>query len=119
MEAALSATIFSASEVLAQSLPTLRNYDTLFKLPSSFDLLATLNTGLTDYSQVGKFLTVYPRSTEEALQLARELHRVTSGLPAPRVPYDLRYRVRSVVHYRFGSFSNEGNVIYDLNGKAH
>lgn len=114
----LSATILSASEVLGRALPILRKYDTLFKIPSSFDLLAALNTGLTDYSQVGKFLTVYPRSTEEALELARELHRATRGLPAPRVPFDLPYRVGSVVHYRFGSFSNEGNIC-DLKGKTH
>lgn len=109
----------SASEVLARALPSLRKHDILFKVPSCFDRLATLNTGLTDFSQVGKFLTAYPRSTKEAVQLARQLHQATRGLPGPRVPYDLPYRIGSLVHYRFGSFSNKERVIHDLTGKAH
>jgi hypothetical protein len=100
----LSATILSASDVFARAEPILRDNNALFKLPCRLDLLKSLNSGLPDFSQIGKFLTIYPRSTEEALKLARDLHRVTRGLPGPHVPFDTRYRKSSLVYYRYGAF---------------
>ena len=88
----LSATILSASEVFARAEPIVRRNDVLFKVPCRLELLRSLNSGLADFSQIGKFLTIYPRSTGEALELARELHRATRGLPGPRIPFDARYR---------------------------
>src|SRR5687767_439340 len=73
----LSATILSAAEVFARAEPILRENDELFKAPSRLQLLRSLNSGLADFSQIGKFLTVYPRSTSDAVKLARKLHRAT------------------------------------------
>jgi class IV lanthipeptide synthase len=100
----VSATILSAAEVFARAKPILRRYDGLFKVPCRLELLRSLNSGLADFSQIGKFLTIYPRSTGEALALARELHRATRGLPGPRIPFDARYRKGSLVYYRYGAF---------------
>jgi hypothetical protein len=82
----------------------MRRTDELFKVPSRLETLQSLNAGLSDYSQIGKFLTVYPRSTSCAVTLARELHRVTKGLAGPKIPFDERYRRNSLVHYRYGAF---------------
>jgi hypothetical protein len=100
----VSATILSAAEVFARAQPILRRSDAFFKVPCRLDLLRSLNSGLVDFSQIGKFLTVYPRSTDEALELARDLHRATRGLPGPRIPFDARYRNESLVYYRYGAF---------------
>jgi hypothetical protein len=100
----VSATILSAAEVFARAEPILRKNDVLFKVPCRLELLKSLNSGLADFSQIGKFLTVYPRSTDEALELARDLHRATRGLPGPRIPFDARYRKESLVYYRYGAF---------------
>jgi hypothetical protein len=100
----VSATILSAAEVFARAEPALRESDVLFKVPGRLELLRSLNSGLADFSQIGKFLTVYPPSTEEALRLARKLHRATRGLPGPRIPFDARYRKGSLVYYRYGAF---------------
>ncbi len=100
----VSATILSAAEVFARAEPILRERDALFKVPSRLELLKSLNSGLADFSQIGKFLTIYPRSTDEAVKLARELHRATRGLPGPRIPFDARYRKKSLVYYRYGAF---------------
>jgi serine/threonine protein kinase len=89
---------------LSRVRPILRKYNAFFKIPARPDLLASLNAGLPDFAQVGKFLTVYPRSTAEATTLARELHLATRGLPGPRIPFDARYRANSLVHYRYGAF---------------
>ena len=100
----VSATILSAAEVFARAEPILRKNDALFKVPCRLELLKSLNSGLTDFSQIGKFLTIYPRSTGEAVKLARELHRATRGLSGPRIPFDVRYRKESLVYYRYGAF---------------
>jgi len=99
----VSATILSAAEIFSRAEPILRRNDALFKVPGRLELLKSLNSGLADFSQIGKFLTVYPRSTDEALELARDLHRATRGLPGPRIPFDARYRKESLVYYRYGA----------------
>ena len=100
----VSATILSAADVFARAEPILRKNDAFFKVPCQLSVLRSLNSGLADFSQIGKFLTVYPRSTDEALELARDLHRATRGLSGPRIPFDARYRKESLVHYRYGAF---------------
>ena len=96
----VSATVLSAAEVFARCYPVLRKHQACFKVPGSLGFLASLNSGLRDFSQVGKFLTVYPSSIRQATELARELHDATRGLEGPRIPFDAVYRRRSLVHYR-------------------
>ena len=101
----VAATILSASETLAAVSPFLQSKGAMFKAPVSLYELRKLNSGsLYGYSQVGKFITVYPRNTDEALSFARELHRLTHKLPAPVVPFDYRYRSDGCVYYRYGAF---------------
>jgi serine/threonine protein kinase len=97
----------------------------LFKVPVRLDFLGALNGGIGQFSQVGKFLTVYPRSTAEAVELARELHSVTRGLRGPEIPFDVRYRKNSLVYYRYGVFRREradaaepGRIL-DHAGRSH
>ena len=100
----VSATVLSAAKVFARCYPVLQKHHAHFKVPGTLEFLAFLNSGLPDFSQVGKFLTVYPGSIAEATQLAKELHKVTRGLPGPRIPFDAVYRRGSLVHYRYGAF---------------
>ncbi len=81
-----------------------------------------MNTGLPQFSQVGKFLTVYPRTTTEAQRLADILHRATRGLRGPEIPFDQRYRRNSLIYYRYGELratAKTGGLIRDLQGKTH
>ena len=101
----VSATILSASEVFAAVSPFLHGKGAMFKAPVSLYELQKLNSGsLYGYSQIGKFITVYPRTSDEALSFARELHRLTHKLPSPVVPFDHHYRSNGCVYYRFGAF---------------
>jgi Protein kinase domain len=117
----VSATVLSAADVLSRVRPILRKHDLFFKIPANPELLASLNAGLPDFAQVGKFLTVYPRSATEATRLARELHLATRGLTGPRIPFDARYRGDSLVHYRYGAFrsspKNRFGSVRDQKGK--
>ncbi|HEX8475376.1 MAG TPA: lipopolysaccharide kinase InaA family protein [Pyrinomonadaceae bacterium] len=101
----LSATVLTAVEVLEAVAPLLHSRGVLFKAPRSLKELSKINSGIYyGYSQVGKFITVYPQTTEEAARLARELHRRTRGIAAPSVPFNLKFRPDSRLYYRYGSF---------------
>jgi hypothetical protein len=79
--------------------------DTLFKAPASLVELKKINTGLYyGFSQVGKFITIYPRCPDEALVIARKVDEATRGLACPRVPFDKPLRNDSCVFYRYGAF---------------
>ncbi|HEX8355641.1 MAG TPA: hypothetical protein VF611_22230, partial [Pyrinomonadaceae bacterium] len=101
----VSATVLTAVDVLRAVAPLLRRGGVLYKTPASLAELGKLNSGIHHgYSQVGKFLTVYPRTDAEAVLLAKGLHRLTRGMEAPAVPFDLRYREGGCVYYRYGAF---------------
>jgi len=101
----LPATILNAATLLEKVAGPLVERGTLFKAIASLQEMSRINSGLYHgYSQIGKCITVYPRTTEEALALADELHQLTYGMSAPSVPFDLRFRPDSNVYYRYGAF---------------
>ena len=101
----VSATVLNAGRVLQKVAPVLIDHGVQFKAPSSLKHVIKLNSGLDGgYSQIGKIITVYPETPDEAVQLARKLHKLTFRMAAPEVPFDLRYSSSSNVYYRFGAF---------------
>lgn len=101
----ISATVLTAGRVLRRVGPLLRDRGVLFKATASLGELMKLNSGFDyGYSQVGKFITVYPRTSGEAVQLAERLHELTRGMRAPAVPFDHQYRPGGCVYYRYGAF---------------
>jgi hypothetical protein len=107
----IAATILTAGETLRRVGPLLVEDRVLFKVPRTLSILTALNAGLvTSTSQVGKFLTVYPRSEEEAVLLAEKLHGATVGLEAPWITSERRYRPDSNVFYRYGAFAPAENA---------
>jgi hypothetical protein len=101
----IPATILNAVDVLEIVGPVLAQHAVLFKAPVSLGQLDRLNSGIFyGYSQVGKFITVYPPTTKEALVLAKKLNRLTKEMQVPSVPFDFRYRPDSRVYYRYGAF---------------
>jgi tRNA A-37 threonylcarbamoyl transferase component Bud32 len=102
----VSATILSAGSILRLIGPYLKRHVIWFKAPKSLAELHKLNSGIYyGFSQIGKFVTVYPQSAEAAVAIASDLHALTANFPAPAVPYDNALRNRSCVYYRYGSFS--------------
>ncbi len=117
----LTATVLTAGEVLRRVAPLLRGDGVLFKAPASLGELQKLNCGLHyGYSQIGKFITVYPRTSEEAVQLAARLHGLTLGMRAPAIPFDRRYSPGGCVYYRYGAFKSleveglDGEAVYAI-----
>lgn len=101
----VSASIRNASEVLTAVLAVVRDFPCDFKVAADLSVLFSLNDGSMGWSQVGKFVTVYPNSDDEALKIAEALARQTRSLGGPSVPSDRRLRGDSPVYYRFGSFT--------------
>lgn len=101
----VSATVLSANKVFEKVASYLSSLGVLFKAPSSLKDLSNINSGLKyGFSQVGKFITVYPKTAEEAVSLAHELNRMTRGFPGPDVPFDRPFSQNSRVSYRYGAF---------------
>jgi hypothetical protein len=123
----VSATILSANKVFISVAPYLKRRRVLFKAPRSLQELQKINSGLHyGYCQVGKFITVYPRSPEEAVRLARRLRYLTRNQSAPAVPFDSKFRAEGSVYYRYGSFKSleienadgtRTHALRDRNGK--
>ena len=85
--------------------PFLSRRGTVFKGPESLLILKRLNCGLFyGYTQVGKFLTVYPRDDDDACALAQELDRLTRNFGGPAVPFESPVSQGSSVYTRFGAF---------------
>lgn len=132
----VTATILTANEVLEKVAPLLQRENILFKAPASLRELSKINSGIYyGYSQIGKFITVYPQTKDEAARLARELHQLTKGGAAPAVPFEPTYRAGSCIYYRYGAFTfnemegtdgsrvlalrdPEGNFVPDRRGTA-
>jgi serine/threonine protein kinase len=88
----------------------------MFKAPITLKELGRLNCGLQyGFSQVGKFITVYPSTTEEAVLLARKLDQLTRAFAGPPVPYDRQFQPNSSVYYRYGGF--QPLQVQDCNGQ--
>lgn len=109
----VSATSLSAEDVLRRSLEVLLSSEAVFKVAEE-EALETLNSGDAGLTQVGKFITVYPASDEEAVRVARALDEATRGLHGPAVPYERPLGPSSLVHYRYGTFTEQ--LIQDETG---
>ncbi|HET7482140.1 MAG TPA: protein kinase [Actinomycetota bacterium] len=100
----VSATPWSAPDVLSRVLPLLIERRAAFKIAASPAVVTSLNEGEGGLTQIGKFVTVYPATEAAAIELASALHLATDGLRGPAVPSDQPLRRGSLVHYRFGAF---------------
>lgn len=102
----ISASIESCEHVLNAVSPLLRKMNILYKASKSVSELKKLNCGLFyGYSQIGKFITIYPRNTEEVIFLAKKLYELTLNYSGPIIPFDKHYK--GLIYYRYGAFTNE------------
>lgn len=101
----VSASLKSAGDVLAKTIPILAKLRIPFKHASSRQNLLLLSNGKAGLTQIGKFLTAYPPDTEMARYVARSLHEATATLQGPRIASEQPFASGSLVHFRFGSFA--------------
>lgn len=112
----VSATVVEACDLFEKVAPFLIFKDAQFKAPKSLEELHSINCGLQyGYEQVGKFITIYPRTEKQAVEIAGELHELTGQFISIPVPFDEQYAPDSSVFYRYGAFTPL--EMTDKNGK--
>ena len=99
----LSSIPTEAVSLLSRVVPCLRHRDVSFKTAKDGWVLSRLNEGELGATQVGKFITIYPRSDDEAVALSDELAALTEGFHGPIIVSDLR--LSDVVYTRYGAFN--------------
>ena len=108
----ISATILNACSIVRAVGPALVQNNILFKAPSTLSRLRALNSGVVfGYSQIGKLITVFPKSEREFLDLLHILEPLLRHWwNCPAVPFDIRFG-RTCIYYRYGSFTNAEDTI--------
>ena len=96
----------TAIPLLKRVLVPLLLSNSSFKVIASLHHLSALNQGQYGWSQIGKYVTIYPASQQEAIRLANLLDRRTRALSTLTIPSDRVLRAGSAIHYRYGSFHN-------------
>ncbi|MFD7615000.1 class IV lanthionine synthetase LanL [Streptomyces sp. NPDC059828] len=100
----VSATRFSAPEVLHRVAGPLVDHGCAFKFAKSIAVVEELTGERADRAQCGKVITVYPADDDQLRALAVALDDATAGLPGPAILSDRPLRPGSLVHYRYGAF---------------
>jgi len=113
----ISAEPLSAETVLHRVVPLLLEAKTSFKLLGSSEELAAFNQGTYGLSQIGKFITIYPRTDQAGVQLAKLIDQATADLSGPSVLSDHPLHSGSLVHYRYGGFHND-QYMQELSGSV-
>jgi len=97
----VSATVTGVDRLFERVLPCLVRHDAHFKIAADRAAIVQLSADGFGETQIGKIITVYPRSDTEAVALARELIEHTRGIVGPRVPTDLH--LGEALYARYGS----------------
>ncbi|WP_251523242.1 protein kinase domain-containing protein [Robertmurraya korlensis] len=106
----ISATIINCIDIAKIVLPYFHEYNIPYKIISSIEELLMLNRGLYGYSQIGKFITVYPEEPEMAINLSTILDQRTKVFSGPKIPSDKPCFPQSLIFYRYGEIrGNEEN----------
>lgn len=99
----LSSVQSDAEGLLRSVVSLLLQHNVPFKVARDADILGELNEGTFGYTQVGKFVTIYPPTPEGSLKLAEELVSLTQQFVGPAIVTDLH--IGGVVYTRYGSYS--------------
>lgn len=91
--------------------PFIKRNKLSFKVISSDEILMRQNRGEFGYSQLGKFITIYPKSQDELIQTTQTLHELTIGFSSIKIPSDYRYANDSIVYFRFGEFKSNDSFM--------
>ena len=101
----VSAVTHSVSDTLNATLSILVRHGCSFKFAADPNILFLLTSKQWARGGSGKFMTIYPRSTEHFYELIEELHQATQHLEGPYILSDQRYKSSKCVFYRYGGIS--------------
>lgn len=111
----VSTTYSNAIPVLKTVVKELSKHKVAFKVIRSRSIYLLTSQKAFSRIQFGKFITVYPQSTEQFLFLLDTLYPLLAPFEGPEILTDRRYRNSKVLYYRYGGFTPEKE--YDSLGK--
>lgn len=76
-----------------------------YKYANCNDSLLRLNTGEFGDSQIGKAVTIYPKSLKQLRRIYRRLKNLRNDA-APKVPSDIYFDIDDIISFRFGQLSH-------------
>lgn len=94
----------SAEETIRRAVPLCVEAGVPFKVAGDPMLLRFLNSKGSSRASSGKFMTIYPPTTEVFTDLIQSIAEATSDLDGPYILSDKRYPGSKVVFYRYGGF---------------
>ena len=99
----ISATRFTAIEILTSVSQIILKDNVTFKVVDTIETLKVMNDAYYPRGYSGKFITIYPDSTEQFIRLVKRIHYHTKNLSGPIILSDKRYK-DGIVFYRYGGF---------------
>jgi serine/threonine protein kinase len=109
----ISATPAHAPAILATVASILIQEAVSFKFLSDRFLLSLSLGKRWSRGGSGKFIAIYPNSTEQCAELLEKLHQATIGYSGPYILSDKRYRDSRVVYYRYGGLRSIRKISHD------
>lgn len=106
----ISATIINALPIMDKLVPHLLANNIAFKMIGSLSCLKKLNQGNYGYSQIGKFITIYPANDLLAYNHAYKIAKILFEFKSIKIPSDLQLSHNSIVYYRYGSFKKNSKI---------
>lgn len=98
----LSATINNAYTILQIFFPYGKANKLEWKVIFDYRVLERQNLGKYGYSQIGKFITIYPKTNRELCDVLADLEIMFKGVRSVAIPSDYSYLNSEVVYYRYG-----------------
>lgn len=101
----VSGHLFNYKQIVSRVVPKLLSLDVSFKVAASESFIAYLTIPELSGYQAGKFITIYPSSSEQSVAIARILDVATRSFSAIPVKTDRPVSPGSIIYYRYGAFS--------------
>jgi len=111
----VSATNTNSNEVLKIVASTLITRSTQFKFANDVETLRLLTSKRWSRGASGKFITIYPTSTEEFKNIIEDLHIPLREHSGSYILSDKRYKDSKCLYYRYGGIIS--NRISDILGR--
>ena len=104
-----------AEAILRAVVPLLLEVDVDFKVAADPQFLVMMNGKRYNRGGSGKFMAIYPRTTEQFVELMERLYERTQplGFLGPYILSDRRYRDSRILYYRYGGFTHQTRLLAD------
>lgn len=107
----VSALWYEAEKLAMRVIPVLTAHGCAFKLVKNRQLLRLVNDCHYPMSGANKFITFYPDTEKQFVEIMGELFEKLQDFEGPRIYTDMQCRGCQCLHYRYGAFL--GIVKYD------